>query len=334
MKNKYNDERLDKMLGNLLGSEVPEELRFKNEISGEIMVAVKKQEHHTKRKIITVCASLAAALCIAVPVYSQLSSIDKPNEDSECEVSEAFDNELMAEIDKFNEDRANFGFISIPLADSEYYRNFIKEPAVENYNTPETGILLSLGLIPYYITETEGKELFVKVISTGGKTVFTEDAYVAGYDSGGNINYLLHTSENISEEEANRLTVTDQFKGDSNSRSGFQKIVSKFQNKENPVKIDGITVREQIDKDTECELKTGELQAFVRRDGELIPVNIFELDYRVGKKLHINEETPDFIQVSSENGKTNYYGILVYDCTKTNSVRTVLPEKEELWPEG
>ena len=136
MKNKYNDERLDKMLGNLLGSEVPEELRFKNEISGEIMVAVKKQEHHTKRKIITVCASLAAALCIAVPVYSQLSSIDKPNEDSEYEVSEAFDNELMAEIDKFNEDRANFGFISIPLADSEYYRNFIKEPEVENYNTP------------------------------------------------------------------------------------------------------------------------------------------------------------------------------------------------------
>ena len=46
MKSKYNDERLDKMLGNLLGSEVPEDLQFHNELSGEIIVAVKNKEHH------------------------------------------------------------------------------------------------------------------------------------------------------------------------------------------------------------------------------------------------------------------------------------------------
>jgi hypothetical protein len=332
MKNKYSDERLDKMLGNLLGSEVPEDMQFKNEISGEIIVAVKKQEHHTRRKIFTVCASLAAALCIAVPVWNQLNSLDKPFDDNESGLSEAIDDGLMAEIDKFNEDRADFGFISIPLANSDYYRNFVKEPAVENYNTPETGILLSLGLIPYEIIETEGKELFVKVISSGGKTIFTEDAYVAGYDSEGNINYLLHTSESISGEEAVSLAETDLFKGDTNSRSGFQKIVSKFNNKDTPVKIDGITVREQLDSNTECELMSGELHALVRKNGELVPVNIFELDYKVGKKLRINDDIPDFLQVSSENGKTNYYGILAYDCTKANSIRISLTKKENLWP--
>ena len=166
---------------------------------------------------------------------------------------------------------------------------------MENYNTPEAGILLSLGLIPYEITETEGKELFVKVISAGGKTVFTEDAYVAGYDKEGNINYLLHTNERITEEEALNLTETDQFKGDANSRAGFQKIVSKFQNKDAPVKIDGITVREALDADTDFEVKTGELHAFVRRNGELIPVNFFELDYTVSKKLRVPEDIPDFM---------------------------------------
>ena len=333
MKSKYNDERLDKMLGNLLGSEVPEKLQFKNELSGEIIVAVKNQERHTRQKIFTVCASLAAALCIAVPVYHQLNSSDKPLEDNETSVSEVvYDEELMKNIDKFNEDRANFGFISIPLDSSENYRKFVKAPEVENYNTPEAGILLSLGLIPYEFTETEGKELFVKVISAGGKTVFTEDAYVAGYDKEGNINYLLHTNERITEEEALNLTETDQFKGDANSRAGFQKIVSKFQNKDAPVKIDGITVREALDADTEFEVKTGELHAFVRRNGELIPVNFFELDYTVSKKLRVMEDIPDFIKVSSEGGETSYFGILSYDCTKSNSVRTSLSVKNDLWP--
>lgn len=332
MKSKYNDERLDKMLGNLLGSEVPEDLQFHNELSGEIIVSVKNKEHNTRGKIITVCASLAAVLCIALPVYGQLNS-NKPFDDTETSVSEVvYDEDLQKNIDEFNEDRADFGFISIPLDSSENYRKFVKAPEVENYNTPEAGILLSLGLIPYEITETEGKELFVKVISAGGKTVFTEDAYVAGYDKEGNINYLLHTNERITEEEALNLTETDQFKGDANSRAGFQKIVSKFQNKDAPVKIDGITVREALDADTDFEVKTGELHAFVRRNGELIPVNIFELDYTVNKKLRVSEDIPDFIKVSSESGKTSYFGIFAYDCTKANSVRTSLSVKENLWP--
>ncbi len=333
MKSKYNDERLDKMLGNLLGSEVPEKLQFSNDLNGEIIVAVKNNERHITRKILTACASLAAALCIAVPVYSQLNSSDKPPDDTETSASEVvYDKELQKCIDEFNEDRANFGFISIPLESSDHYRNFIKDPEVENYNTPETGILLSLGLIPYEVTETEGKELFVKVISTGGKTIFTEDAYVAGYDEEENIGYLLHSNERITKEEALKLTETDFFKGDANSRSGFQKIVSKFQNKDAPVKIDGITVREALDADTEFNVKTGELHAFVRRNSELIPVNFFELDYSVIQKLRVPEDIPDFIKVSSEGGETSYFGILAYDCTKSNSVRTSLPVKDNLWP--
>ncbi len=333
MKNKYNDERLDKMLGNLLGSEVPEDLQFKNELSGEIIVAVKDQERYTRQKIITVCASLAAAFCIALPVYRQLNSIDKPDDDIESSISEVLtDKDLIDRIDKFNEERDNFGFVNFPLQSSDYYRRFMKDPEVENYSTPETGILLSLGLIPYEITETEGKELFVKVITTGGKTIFTEDAYVAGYDSDGKINYLLDSGEKISDDEAKKIMETELFKGDANSRSGFQKIVFKFQNKENIVKIDGITVREQIGSDTGSELNTGELQVLLRRDGEFVPLNIFELDYTVDTKLRVSEDTPDFIKVSSKNGKTSFFGIFVYDCTKVNSFRTTLPEKD-LWTE-
>lgn len=331
MNKKYSDEKLDTMLAKIMNAEVPEEIQFREHLNGEIKASVKQAGTFTGRKYAGIAAICAACICIIMLPFYMLNTGETNNSDDKLQTDNFSSAELDEQISLFNEAQERYSFAEIPLESSDFYRAFAENPYIENYNTPETGILLSLGLIPYEITETEGRKLFVRVLKSGNRVVFTRQAYLAGYDESGSINYLLGSEEVISDDEESIIIHSDIFAGAENAESGFGKIVSKFSNRNSELKIDGITVRDKLESSTEHELKTGSLYACVKTGNSVIPLSIYELEYTVSDRLPENPELPDFIKVTEEKDKTKIYTVIMYDCTNPNSFRTEPEFIESIW---
>lgn len=323
---KYSDEKLDEMLSNLLGTEIPDDMLFHEKLTGEVQVSVKKLTDR-RRIFLRTCAAFAAAVCIAFPSLIMLNNSNVYKDKAAPGIADLVSD---TELDAFNDARNKYSFECIKLESSSFYRDFTENPYSEN-NTPETGLLLALGLIPYDLTETGGRELIVRTVYSGNKCIYTRQAYIAGYDENGDINFLMKSSEELSDDEEKIIEYSDFFKGDENAGAGFERTVSKFQSRGSKVKIDGITVRDETGSDAEYSVSSGDIYACIKNDGKLVPLRAFELYYEVNKKMPKTEDCPDFITVTHKKDMTSWYSVLMYDCTMTNSFRTEIKDKEIIW---
>lgn len=336
MKNNLSDEKLDAMLSNLLGSEVPEDMQFQMAETDEIKISVKNSEKKISRKIIKSAVACAAALCIAFPVWYFSSNSDKNQSDKNTDsISYSADPDLLND---FIENQEKFSFEIIPLESSSFYRDFLKNPFSENtdsplsskFNTLSTGLLLYLNLIPYEKYETAGTTLYIKVIDDGNRRIFTQEAYLVSRDENGAVSNIIRTAETVSEDEETVISLSAVFKGADNAQSGADNIISKFRRKDSAVIIDGHQVREAVGAEADQSINTSSAFACIRQNGELVPLRIFEFDYTVNSKTRKNDDIPEFIKIKRSSSETKYYTVLSYNCAMSNSFRTEITENT-LW---
>lgn len=330
MKEKMTDEKMDGMLKKLFDSEVPEEMQFHEHISDEMKVTVKKKELINHSVFIKSGLAVAAATVLAFPLYHLITS---PEKNTDFIMSDrSADPEFKKCLDEFDKEVSEYTFECIKLESSDYYRHYSEAPYICEGESEGTGMFIYLGLIPYEKYETSGAELYVRTVNEGRRKVYTRQAYILWHDENGNETAVIRSKEILSDEEAEEIMATDVFKGEKNASVAVNTLVSRFQLRGNPVKYEGVTVREAIDNDAEYVCNTDGISVYIGNDGEKKPLSLYEFFYSTDTDLFRKGDIPETdMNIRCGKNETSYYTVFAYDCTKKLPFRVKSIETEELW---
>ncbi len=319
--NRIDDEKMDKMLSTLFNYEVPEEMQFHEQKTSEKNISAKKINHGNLKHVFSTAAVCMAAALFILPVVFLKNSPWKTEVKSDNSLSEIeMNSEICQFSEEFKEAVENYSFMMIPLESSSYYRAYEQKPYFDE-NNPETGMLMSLKLIPYKYEETKNSELYVRVAGSGDRTVYTRDAFFVKYDENQKVTEVIRSAENLSKENETVPEDPELFKGAVNSREGFEKIVSKFKNSKNDVVFDGVTVRKKLSENSEYTVSDRSWYAYVKIKDSFVPVCLYELSYEAEGNAVPDGYKCDQVSVYYEKGKTKCHSVLMYDCSKAVSVR-------------